>query len=494
MISNSEKYTYRNMVKANSLLGGLQVYQIIIGVIRSKIVAVLLGPEGMGISGLLTSSTLLIKQFTSLGISASAVRDVAEADGSGDSLRIATVITVLRKLVWFTGLLGMVTVVILSPYLSKFSFGNYDYTLPFIILSLTLLIEQINVGQLSLLQGLRKVSHLAKASALGSTLGLLVTIPIYSYFRLNGIVPTLVLYSLITLLCSWYYSRQISVKKVNLNIRETVTNGKSMLSMGISLSLNSTLAALIAYILRGYISNVGGVEEVGLYVAAYAIMETYVGMVFTAIGTDYFPRLAAINNDNEKCFAVMNQQGEIAALVLGPILSICIIFMPVVIWIIYSDSFIGALGYISWASIGLLAKLGAWVVSYLLLAKAETKLFLANEVFAKLYILILNIAGYYFAGLQGLGISFLLGYTLYFIQVLYLSYKRYGFTFKSGFVCIFSIQLLLLIVSFVISISTESFCRYILGCSIVLVSCIHSFVGLEKRIGIFEIIRTRMNR
>lgn len=482
------------MAKANGLLGGLQVYQIIIGILRSKIVAVLLGPEGMGISGLLTSSTLLIKQFTSLGISASAVRDVAEANGSGDNFRIAKIITVLRKLVWFTGLLGMLSVIVLSPYLSKIAFGNYDYTIPFIFLSITLLIEQINLGQLSLLQGLRKVSQLAKASALGSTYGLFVTIPLYFYLGIDGIVPTLVLYSLITLLCSWYYSRQIVIEKVDLSLRETLASGKTMLTMGISLSLNSTLAALIAYILRGYISKTGGVDEVGIYVAAYAIMETYVGMVFTAIGTDYFPRLTSVNNDNDKCFAVMNQQGEIAVLVLGPILSCCLIFMPLVIWVIYSDSFMSAIEYISWASIGMIFKLGAWVVSYILLAKAETKLFLANEVIAKIYFLFLNIAGYYFWGLHGLGISFLLGYTLYFMQVLYLSYKRYGFTFKAEFVSIFNINLLLLIVCFVVSIYTESYCRYLVGGAIVIVSCIYSFVGLDKRIGISEILRSRFSR
>lgn len=72
--------------------------------------AVLLGPAGVGI----------------MGLSQSAVRDVSEANSSNDIQRIAKTVTLVRKLVWITGLLGLIVVACCSPLLSKFSFGNYD--------------------------------------------------------------------------------------------------------------------------------------------------------------------------------------------------------------------------------------------------------------------------------------------------------------------------------------------------------------------------------
>ena len=57
---NKQQASYRQIMKATSLFGGVQVFQIIIAVVRSKFVAILLGPSGMGIVGLLTSTTGLV--------------------------------------------------------------------------------------------------------------------------------------------------------------------------------------------------------------------------------------------------------------------------------------------------------------------------------------------------------------------------------------------------------------------------------------------------
>ncbi len=492
-IEAKETATYKSLFKANSLLGGLQVYQIIIGVLRSKAVAVLLGPEGMGINGLLNSSTLLIKQLTSMGIASSAVRDISEASGTGNSKRIGYIISVLRKLVWITGLLGLVCVVLFSPILSRTAFGNYDYTIPFILLSITLLFEQLKAGQLALLQGLRKLSYLAKASAIGATMGLFISIPIYYFFRVKGIVPTLILTSFVSLLCSWYFSRIVTYEKTQLSIKEAITGGRTMLNMGMSLSLNSTLAALIAYVLRGYISLHGGLAEVGLYVAAFTIMETYVGMVFNAIGTDYYPRLTSVNNDNTKCTKLMNQQGEIALLILAPILMVCLSIMPIIIVVIYSTEFIGAINYILWAVIGMLAKLGAWIISYIFLAKAEARLFLINEIVAKLYMLGFNIIGYATYGLEGLGISFLMGFVLYFGQVYYIAHKKYSFAFTNNFMVIYIIQLFLIVGCFLSARFVKNDMKYVYCGALSIISVLYSYKELNCRIGVSSIIKTYLH-
>ena len=68
-----QKCSYRQIVKATSLFGGVQFFQIIISVIRSKFVAILLGPAGMGVVGLLTATTGLVAGLTNFGLGTSAV-------------------------------------------------------------------------------------------------------------------------------------------------------------------------------------------------------------------------------------------------------------------------------------------------------------------------------------------------------------------------------------------------------------------------------------
>lgn len=259
-MSTDNKSSYRSIFKATSLFGGVQVYQILIQIIKSKFVAVLLGPAGVGIMGLYQSGLQLIQQISSMGLASSAVRDVSEANGTNDIKRIAKTITVVRKIVWFTGLLGLVLVALFSPLLSKASFGNYDYTIPFIILSVTLLIDQISSGQRVILQGLRRLKDLAKCSAFVVTFGLFTSVPLYYWLGIDGIVPTLILSSICSLVLSWIYSRKIKIEKVQITPKQTFEQGKLMLVMGLSMSFSGIMATGVAYAIRGYIQANGGVE------------------------------------------------------------------------------------------------------------------------------------------------------------------------------------------------------------------------------------------
>ena len=261
----SQTSSYRSIFKATSLFGGVQVYQILIQIIRSKFIAVILGPAGVGIQGLYHTATQMVKDISSLGLSQSAVRDVSEANSTGDSAKVNRTVSVLRRLVWFTGLLGAAIVLLMSPLLSKWSFGSYDYTIPFAFLSVTLLLDQLAAGQKVVLQGLRRLKDLAKASALGSTVGLVITIPLYYFFKVDGIVPTLILYSASVLLISWLFSRKVKINKEQLSTKEVFTEGRLMMSLGIAMSVSAILASATSYILRSYIRSVGGIDEVGLY-------------------------------------------------------------------------------------------------------------------------------------------------------------------------------------------------------------------------------------
>ncbi len=217
---------YRQIMKATSIFGGVRVFNIIIAIIRSKFVAVLLGPTGMGIASLLNSTTALILEMTHFGLGTSAVKDVAAANASGDHGRIAKVVTAFRRLVWITGLLGTGSVLVLSPWLSRFAFGNNKYTLAFVWLSMTLLFSQLSSGQSVILQGMRKLEYLAKANIIGAVAGLSISVPIYYLWRIDGIVPAIILSSITGLCISWFYARKIPTKKTEINIRETFAEGK----------------------------------------------------------------------------------------------------------------------------------------------------------------------------------------------------------------------------------------------------------------------------
>jgi len=471
-------------MKATSIFGGVQVFHILISIIKSKFVAVLIGPTGMGILGLLTSTLDLIFRSTNFGLGISTVKDIAAAHGTGDEKRIGITVTVVRRLVWLTGILGLVVTAALSPWLSQLIFSNKDYTLAFVWLSLTLLFKQLSSGQLVVLQGMRKLNYLAKANLSGSFLGLVVTLPLYYFFGIDGIVPAIIGIGIISLLMSWYFSRKIEVKKAELSITKTFIHGRDMIRMGFMISLSGLFALAASYFVQIFINRTGGVDQVGLYNAGFAIINTYVGLIFTAMATDYYPRLSAVANDNKLGVRTINQQAEIALLILAPILIIFIVFIKWVVILLYSNEFIGVSGMIYWAALGMFFKSTSWCISYNFLSKGMSKLFLWNDLSANIVKLSLNLIGYHFWGLTGLGVSFAVSFLLYLTQVYIISKIKFEFSFDHNFLKLFAVQFALALTGFFIVNFVSSLYAYIIGTFLFIVSGLYSIKELDDRIGI----------
>jgi O-antigen/teichoic acid export membrane protein len=484
--------SYRQIVKATSLFGGVQVFNIIISVIKSKFVAILLGPAGMGIMGLLISTTGLISKLTNFGLGISAVKDIAAAYGANDEKRIEYVATVIRKMVWITGILGLLITAILSPWLSQLTFGNKDYTYAFLWLALTLLFDQLSSGQLVVLQGLRKLKYLAKANLFGSFLGLFISVPLYYFLGVDGIVPGIIGTAMLSLLVSWYYSGKVKLKRTDISLAETISESKNMLSMGFLISLSGLLSVGVSYVVRIFIGRTGGLEQVGLYSAGFAIIDTYVGLIFKAMSTDYYPRLSAIAHDNGLCRKTINQQAEIAILIMAPILIVFIIFINWVVILLYSKRFIDVNAMIYWAALGMFFKAASWSVAFILLAKGAGKLFFVNEIIAKFYLLSFNLLGYHFWGLTGLGLSFAVSFLIYTVQIFVVSKIKYEFTFDQSFITIFAIQFSLALAAFIVIKLLSQPLTYIIGLILILFSVWFSFVQLNKLLGLVNLLNQFM--
>lgn len=478
-------------MKATSLFGGVQFFNIIIQVLRSKAIAVLLGPTGIGLFGLFNSTILVIGNLTNFGLGVSAVKDISQANNAENKADISKITTIIRRLVWVTGALGAIVLLISSSWLSKFVFNTEEYKYGFMWLSISLLLNQLTSGQLVLLQGMRKLKFLARASILGNAFGLIISLPFYYYFGKEGIVPAIIITAISTLFFSWYYSNKVKIKPLKISFSNTFLEGKSMLKMGFMISMSGLLTIGGSYLVQIFVGQMGGVAEVGLYVAGFAIINNYVGLIFNAMATDYYPRLSAIANDKVLCNDTVNQQAEIALLILAPILLIFLVFINVGVVILYSEQFLGINKMIYWAAIGIMFKATSWAMAFIFLAKGASRLFFWNELIVNTYMLIFNIMGYYFFGLVGLGVAYSLSYLLYMLQVYLIVNSKFKFYFQKEFLIAFGIQFILVFLGFLCANFINYSYKYVLGIIMVLISSYYSFRVLNKRIDFIGIFKKR---
>lgn len=481
-------------MKATSIFGGVQVFNIIISIGRSKILAILLGPAGIGVLGLIMSTTKLISSLTNFGLGISAVKEIAIAFELGDEKQLAKTIVIVKRWIWFTGLFGALLTILLSPILSELTFGNKDYTIAFVWLSITLLLNQLTSGSFVFLQGLRKLKYLAKANVIGAALGLSVSVPIYYYLGVKGIVPAMIFTSILGFVVAYYFTRKVKTITVPVTSKEIKQKGKGMLMMGFMLSISGIMVLGVSYVIRIFINNNGGVEDVGLYNAGIAIISTYVGLLFTAMETDYFPRLSAVIHDDKKAIELINQQAEIAILILAPVLIVFLVFVDWIITILYSFEFIPIKEMIYWAAIGMFFRVAAWVVAFFFIAKGASKLFFWNELVTNIYTLVLNLVGYYYWGLTGLGLSYLISYLIYLIQIYTITNKIYNFRFSSSIIKIFLLQFLIAIICLVAAKLLSSPWSYGIGAIFILISMYYSFMELDKRLNLNDLFSKHLKK
>lgn len=489
-----QKQSYRQVVKATSLFGGVKVFGILIAVLRSKVIALLIGAEGMGIASLFMSTLNMANGVTNLGLDKSAVKDISYAREKGNPEVIDKTISILSRITWITGIVGTLLIMLTSPWLSELAFGNKEYTLLFIWVAISLLFIQLTNAKLAILQGIRKHKALAKANLLGNFLGLIGTLPLYYFFGIDAIVPAIVLSTLLSLVVTHYYTLKSEVRIQKIGSKAAFSEGRSMIHLGIMLSISGLMSLLAAYILQVYISATGGVDQVGFYNAGFLILNTYVGLIFSAMATDYFPRLSGIVDDLKKVQQTVFEQAHVALLLISPIIVFFIAFAPQIIRILYSGEFDPAIVFVSWGILGMFFKAVSFSVGYIIIAKGDSNLFIKTTFSFNVILLTLNILGYTYYGLLGLGISFLIYFVIHFVAIQIITFYRYRFYFKLDFYWVFTACLIICGAAFLASFLEKPLLKYSLLVLLMLISVLYSFIQLNKKMDVVGLVKNYLKR
>jgi enterobacterial common antigen flippase len=414
--------SYNQIAKSTGIFAGSQLITILTGLIRTKVLALLLGTIGIGLAGLYQSIIETIKSVSGLGLSFSAVKEISEASASGDDSRVSTTLSITRKLVFWTGLIGMILMIVFSKSLSLYVFKDVDHQWAIRLLSVCVFAGLLSAGQLALLQGTRQLLYLAKASVLGSIGGLLVASFCYLFIGLKGIVPALIGISFLSLFFSWYYSRKINVAKTVVAVSETIRKGGTMIKLGFFTMISGLVSTVVLLLMKQFVLAKGDLDLVGMYQAVWSISFMYLGAILTSMATDYFPRLCAYTHSNQAMNQFINEQLRFVLLVTTPIVIAVLLFATPILSLLYSSAFTGADRLMKWQIAGSFLKVLIWPIGFVLLAKGKGVSFFLVEV-------IWNVAYYLFtwllwpiAGLESAGIAFLMAYVVY-VPLVYLLAK-----------------------------------------------------------------------
>ena len=426
--------SYSRIMKASSLIGGSEGASLLIGMVRIKFVAMLIGPVGLGLLATYQSIVGLIGTLAGLGIQLSGVRDVAESFGQEDMARFGRTILSLRRICWLTGGLGALLVVLFSHLLSEITFNSDAYALPIALMGFIILFGNIQEGQIALIQGTRRIGDLAKLKVVGSAAGSVISVLFYFFMGLQGIVPALISLSFLNLMTSWWFSRKIVVPRVKMNWAESIKEAGGMIRLGIAFMWSGLLLAAVAYVTRILILRELDMVAVGIFSAAFSLSGAMVNFILVAMGADYYPSLTAVSRNNPKMCRLVNEQTEIGLLLAAPCLIYSIIFAHYIIKIFYSNDFSQAEDLLPWFVLGCLGQVIAWPMGFILRALGAARIFVITETTKNVIHIILIWSLLLLFGIEGVSMAFFLLYCFYTVIVLVLSRFLIGFFWSPGVV------------------------------------------------------------
>lgn len=482
--------TYTHILKYTGIFGGVQGLNILISLVRNKIVAFLLGPVGMGLTSLFNSTVAFISQATSLGISFSAVRHISEFFDQGNEERIQHFVKVVRAWSLLTALLGMLICMVAGPFLSDNAFSWGDHTLHFMALAPAIGLLAIGGGEMAILKGMRQLKSIAVIQLLSIIVALIISVPIFYFFGEAGIVPVIVLMAMSTTLLTIRHSYRLYPLRLS-GAKGVLGEGMEMVRLGVSFVLAGVLATGADMFIRSFLNVNGELDIVGLYNVGYTMTMIYGGMVFSAMETDYFPRLSGVVFQVEQANLLVNRQIEVSVLIIGPLLVAMLFAVPLMIPLLFTDEFLPVVGMIRATTMALYLRAMKLPVAYIALARGDGKSYLLLEGLYYIGMVIAVVLGYQQWGLTGTGIGLLAMSAAEFVLLYAYTFFKYRYrpslpTFVYG-----GIHIVIGVVALLLTLCLDGYAYWIAAVLMIAVSLGFSLLVLHSKTSLWTKLKEK---
>ena len=462
-MSTVQNQGYRHILKYTGIFGGVQGLQLVLGLLRTKLMAILLAPSGMGLASLFQSTSQFLSQATNLGVSMSAVRQLSEDYETADKALLERSIQTVRGWSLLTALLGLLVALVLGPVLSQTTFDWGNHSLHFVLLGPAGAMMALTGGETAILKATRQLGSLAFIQLINAVLALVISIPIYYIFAL--------------LFTARHSLRLYPVRWESLSLHK----GSGMLRLGVAFTLAGVVGSGAEMFIRSFLNVTDSLDVVGLYNAGYMITITYAGLVFAAMESDYFPRLSAVNQDIEATNLMVNKQTEVSILMMAPLLTSLIIFLPVLIPLLLSSQFLPIVAMTQVAALAMFFKALTLPVAYITLARGYSFTYLVLESAYYVALVVFVVLGYRHWGIWGTGLAITLAHLAECLIINGYARWRYQYKQSSTVMKYGAVHLLIGLSAYILTMTVDEVAYWLLGGVLIIVSLSFSLWVLNQK-------------
>jgi enterobacterial common antigen flippase len=417
--ANSQKATissgksYARIVTSTSVLGGAQLVVYLTSLLRTKVLAMMLGVSGIGTVGLYQSILTFIQSLTNLGIGTSGAREMAAIGKSSEEPSRQRTATIINRASWLTGIFGLLVTWASASALSRFIFQSGEYAYSIALIGPAVLFTSLAAGRSAILQGLHLITPLARVQIISSILGIPIFLLFCWWLGLDGVVPSILVLSIVTWLLLSFASRHFVPRYTILSWRETWVGSQHLLKLGVALMWSVVVSGALAFATRALIVRELGIDSNGIFQAAWTISGMFIGFVLAAMGMDFLPRLTAAAGNKVQIRRLVNEQTEIGLLMSLPGLLATATLAPLLVPLLYTTKFSESAILVPWLIAGCLAQVISWPLAFIQIARGEIWSYVVAQTLFNIVHFILIYFGLRHFGLVGVAAALPTVYALY---------------------------------------------------------------------------------
>lgn len=411
-----------NLFRTSVLNGVAVLIKTITMFVLNKILAVYLGPTGYAAIGQFQNFIQMVTTFAGSAINTAVVKYTAEYHE--DETKQRAVWKTAGSIVFLFSLVFAIFILIFQKQLALYIFQSLKYQTIFIWFAIFLIFFNFNTLFLAILNGKKEILKLVLANIAGSLFALVITGVLAIKLQLYGALIALSIYQSIAfivtlILChraDWFEFSSL-LGKIDLGIT------KKFASFILMALVSAICVPLSQMLIRAYLTQEFSLAYAGYWEAMIRLSTVYLLLVTTTLGVYYLPRLSELNAIDEiKKEVYLGYKFIFPLAVIG---GICVfILRDWIINLLFSPSFAPMQDLFLWQMMGDALKIGSWILAYLMLSKAMTKLYICTEIIFTVSLIALTYICTQVFGFEGVSIAHLINYGLYWIVISLFIFKQ----------------------------------------------------------------------
>lgn len=410
------------LIKTSVLTAISTIIKVISGFVINKVIALYVGPSGLAVVGQLQNFMSIVTTFSNGAITQGVVKYTAEYQTIEQKQKIfstSIIISLVCSLIISIFLFGF------SEYLSELILKDIQYSSVFIVFGTTIFLFALNTVLMSILNGQKEIKKYVLVNIASSIFSLFFTSFLIMQLNLMGALYALVVNQSVIFFVTLGFVVKSSWFKLEYFKEGLDKESLSKLSRYSLMAITSALTVPVSHlIVRNYIGENLSWNDAGYWQGIWYISTMYLMVITTSLSVYYLPKLSEIQDKTELKKEIFHGYKIIMPIVI--VMSILIFLLKeYIILIAFSNKFMPMMELFAWQLVGDVIKIASWLIGYLMIAKAMTKVFIYTELGFSILFVLLSIFLVNTFGLVGITYAFALNYTFYLLLMIYLFYRRF---------------------------------------------------------------------